>query len=49
MIFILIFKDGATPLLVAAQEGQHQVVDFLLKNGANVNDSMKVFEFILIV
>ena len=32
---------------MAAQEGHHQVVEILLKNGANVNDSREVFEFIL--
>jgi ankyrin repeat protein/ketosteroid isomerase-like protein len=37
------FEDGHTPLLVAAREGQAEIVDELLKAGADVNAVEPVF------
>ena len=35
-------QDGASPLLVASQEGHRDMVDILLKNGANINQVLEV-------
>lgn len=37
-------QDGASPLHIASQEGEAEVVDTLLKNGADPNVVMKVWE-----
>ena len=35
--FFTVLQNGFTPLLMASQEGHPQVVDVLLKNGADLN------------
>ena len=35
-------EDNATPLLIAAQEGYPDIVDFLLRHGANADISVTV-------
>ena len=35
-------QDGASPLFIASQEGHSEVVDVLLKNGADINQPMNV-------
>ena len=35
-------QDGASPLFIASQEGHSEVVDVLVKNGANVNQPLNV-------
>lgn len=40
LIFYLIclpFQEGCTPLILAISEHQEEVVDFLLRNGADVH------------
>ena len=36
-------QDGASPLFIASQGGHCDVVDILLKNGANINQAMQVW------
>ena len=43
-----LFKDGATPLYVAAREGRKEVVRVLLEGGANVGVSRKVLFIIFL-
>ena len=38
-------QDGISPLYVASQEGQTEVVDSLLKNGADPNHTTMVWNF----
>ena len=35
-------QNGASPLFIASQEGHSEVVDVLVKNGANVNQPKNV-------
>ena len=35
-------QDGATPLYVASQEGQSDIVSTLIRNGADINQPRKV-------
>ena len=35
-------EDNATPLLIAAQEGHSDIVDFLLRHGANADTCVTV-------
>ena len=38
LLFAFLYtQDGFSPLYVACQEGHKEIVDTLLKNGANVN------------
>ena len=39
---ITLTQDGATPLYIASQEGHSDTVNTLIRNGANVNQPMKV-------
>ena len=42
-----VIQEGATPLIVASQQGHNDVVELLLDRGAHVNHSMKVHAFLL--
>ena len=35
-------QDGASPLFIACQEGHCEVVDVLMKNGADIHQPMNV-------
>ena len=35
-------QNGASPLFIASQEGHSEVVDVLVKNGADINQPMNV-------
>ena len=35
-------QDGASPLFIASQEGHSEVVDVLVKNGADINQPRNV-------
>ena len=35
-------QDGASPLFIASQEGQSEVVDVLVKNGVDINQPRNV-------
>ena len=35
-------QDGATPLFIASERGHSDVVNILIRNGADVNKSMEV-------
>ena len=41
-MLLFLTKDGATPVLMASQEGHSDVVNALIKNGASVNMATKV-------
>ena len=36
-------KNGVTPLFIASQNGHQEIVQNLLKEGANINTPTKVF------
>ena len=42
MIYITLQADGTAPLFIASQKGHCDVVDLLLRNGANINQSDQV-------
>ena len=44
-LFIFIKKDGTTPLFIAAQKGNKQIVQILLNGGANVDVAEPVLFF----
>ena len=42
-IIIPLTQDGATPLHVASQKGHSDIVNTLIRNGADINQPMKVY------
>ena len=42
-LYIMCLQDRASPLFIASQQGHCDVVDMLLKNRANINQAMQVW------
>ena len=41
-VIIPLIQDGATPLFVASEQGHSDVVNILIRNGADINLAWKV-------
>ena len=42
LLFVLLFQEGFTPLIIAAQEGHVDIVKLLVESGADLNDRTEV-------
>ena len=44
-VIILLTQNGSTPLLIASQEGRSDVVNILIRNGADIHLATNVWRY----